>query len=573
MKIKKIISVAMFLIILFAMINSSSFALTLGDFIIENGVLTKYTGSGGSVTIPENMGIRKIGEYVFYDNDSIKSVVIPHGVTAIEQSAFDRCSNLNSVTLPTSVTEISNYAFFCCRSLSSVNIPAGLSSVGICAFSGTDISSPILVNNGRTLCHVPETYSEYEIPKTVNVIGGGAFFECYNLSSILIPDGITLIDHSAFAHCVKLTTVTIPHSVTSIGANAFFNCVSLKTITIPDSVTSIGTCPFDLTDLSEPILINYGKTLCYIPTTYFEYTIPSSVTRINGGAFKGCSSLKSVVIPSNVTEIDNFAFSGCVSLTSVKLPAGLKAISYHMFAGCSSLTAISIPNGVTMINFNAFSDCSNLSAIQIPDSVTTIMWRAFIGCNSLKMIRIPSGVKDIRDGIFDAGSSVIMSVQEGSVAHTYAISNGIEVALDKAALPAQSTVLINGVNVNFDAYTIDENNYFKLRDLAMALNGTTKQFEVIWDEANSAIRLTTNSAYTSVGNELTVSENRTAATAISTTSRIYMDGVEINLKAYQIGSSNYFKLRDVGAVMNFGIEWEDSLKTIVIDTSTGYTAN
>jgi hypothetical protein len=49
---------------------------------------------------------------------------------------------------------------------------------------------------------------------------------------------------------------------------------------------------------------------------------------------------------------------------------------------------------------------------------------------------------------------------------------------------------VNGQSVAFNAYNIDGNNYFKLRDLAYALNGTEKQFEVGWDGAANAISLT-----------------------------------------------------------------------------------
>ena len=40
------------------------------------------------------------------------------------------------------------------------------------------------------------------------------------------------------------------------------------------------------------------------------------------------------------------------------------------------------------------------------------------------------------------------------------------------AVPTASTILLNGVPTAFTAYNIGGNNYFKLRDLAYALNGT-----------------------------------------------------------------------------------------------------
>lgn len=44
------------------------------DFVIENGVLTKYVGSGGDVVIPE--GVTEIGDMAFAGS-SIKNVEIP----------------------------------------------------------------------------------------------------------------------------------------------------------------------------------------------------------------------------------------------------------------------------------------------------------------------------------------------------------------------------------------------------------------------------------------------------------------------------------------------------------------
>ena len=51
------------------------------DIVIEDGVLTAYTGSGGDVTIPA-------------------------GVTEIGVAAFEDCTGLTSVTIPESIKKI-----------------------------------------------------------------------------------------------------------------------------------------------------------------------------------------------------------------------------------------------------------------------------------------------------------------------------------------------------------------------------------------------------------------------------------------------------------------------------------
>jgi len=68
------------------------------DFIIENGVLKKYTGPGGDVVIPE-------------------------GVTEIEGEAFSGCSSLTMITLPDSVNTVGYAAFYGCSKLQEIQMP------------------------------------------------------------------------------------------------------------------------------------------------------------------------------------------------------------------------------------------------------------------------------------------------------------------------------------------------------------------------------------------------------------------------------------------------------------------
>lgn len=71
------------------------------------------------------------------------------------------------------------------------------------------------------------------IPNSVTSIGGGAFFDCSNLTSITIGNSVTSIGACAFSGCSGLTSITIPDSVTSIGEWAFVRCNSLTSVTIP----------------------------------------------------------------------------------------------------------------------------------------------------------------------------------------------------------------------------------------------------------------------------------------------------------------------------------------------------
>jgi thiol-disulfide isomerase/thioredoxin len=143
-------------------------------------------------------------------------------------------------------------------------------------------------------------------------------------------------------------------------------------------------------------------------------------------------------------------------------------------------------------------------------------------------------------------------------------------AATETAKPTASTVLVNGRQVAFDAYTIGDNNYFKLRDLAYSLAGTDKRFAVGWDASKNAITLTAGAPYTPVGGEMS-SKGAGNKSATPTSSKIILNGNAAALTAYNIGGNNYFKLRDIGQAFDFGVDWDAANGTIAISTGKGYT--
>ena len=125
----------------------------------------------------------------WYENESVKQVIIGDGVTTIGDGAFANTS-LTSITIPNSVTTIGSSAFYDCSSLTSVTIGNG-----------------------------------------VRTIEGGAFSSCSSLASITIPNSVRTIGGLAFSYCSSLASITIPNSVTRIWHSAFYGCKNIKQIT------------------------------------------------------------------------------------------------------------------------------------------------------------------------------------------------------------------------------------------------------------------------------------------------------------------------------------------------------
>ena len=147
----------------------------------------------------------------------------------------------------------------------------------------------------------------------------------------------------------------------------------------------------------------------------------------------------------------------------------------------------------------------------------------------------------------------------------------------RQAIAVVSSVVVNGVEFDFDAFIINDNNYFRIRDLAYVLNGTEKLFDVGFNSGTNTVFMTSGQTYTVVGGEMlnvhrryiTTHSSVVLYTAHPSSWNFMLDGEEISFTAYTIGGSNYVKLRDIAAVLDFSVEWDGR---VIIDTSRGYTA-
>ena len=52
--------------------------------------------------------------------------------------------------------------------------------------------------------------------------------------------------------------------------------------------------------------------------------------------------------------------------------------------------------------------------------------------------------------------------------------------------------------------------------------------------------------------------------------KVTLDGQAVSLEGYNINGSNYFKLRDLGKAMDFGVTWNNDSRTVEIDSNAGY---
>lgn len=282
------------------------------------------------------------------------------------------------------------------------------------------------------------------IPDSVTTIGSYAFSGCTSLKSITIPDNVTKISLCAFAGCKSLGSITIPKSVTTIDYGVFNSCTSLREIIAAEENPNY--ISFD------GILYSKDKTmLCRYPGGKEDdsFIIPDSVTEIGGGAFEGCTSLRSISLPSGVIRIMPDTFKNCTGLNEVRISnnvylfdwgafencTSLKSVTLlndvynndtsqyryindnggrNAFKGCTSLERIDFPYALSRIGPYTFQDCVNLRCVTFKGSeLTSIYAYAFAGCTSLTHINIPDSVTNISAYAFQETGLTSIIIPEG----------------------------------------------------------------------------------------------------------------------------------------------------------------
>lgn len=218
-----------------------------------------------------NDGIKKLGNYAFWNFKNLKNIIIPESVTNIGEFAFSGCTALSNLTLPDSITEIAVGAFSNCVSLGKVTLPKKLTSLGNGAFEycNAEIIFP------ASLKYIP-------------IMGDNA------VTKVTIPEGVKMIGEEAFAYCSNFTEITLPSTITNIERSAFFN-TPITEFVYPQNIDNIPASAFGGTKLTE-------------------FSVPDNVKEIDDGAFYNCTDLKKITIPEFVTYIGNDVFKDCRNL-------------------------------------------------------------------------------------------------------------------------------------------------------------------------------------------------------------------------------------------------------------------
>lgn len=345
-------------------------------FCSENGILFNKEKSvlyyrcrsapGERVVLPDT--VREIDNWAFRNN-TMKEIVLNHGLKTIGQNAFIYCDNVSSITIPSTVTLLEQEALYINNdkpdvyflgdapraneesetynnTLLSDNIYIHKDAEGfdkecwddyrdiIKVVDNLDYSKGYIehpVENGTLkFCEASGTINGYtgnietvEIPDEINgvpvvSVGFEAFCNCDTLKNIVFGKNLKEIERRAFLDCDNLENVVIPGNIKRIRRWAFSNA-GIKTLEIQEGTEILEDYTFaDLTRLEyygvklADSIKEIGRTVFAgeIMKEFYLPKLPESLVLAKRGAFVTAKFKDdTVLMPKNLEYTDSFVFA------------------------------------------------------------------------------------------------------------------------------------------------------------------------------------------------------------------------------------------------------------------------
>ena len=345
-----------------AYIQPDDYAKPLVAFVEATGTVMFPQGGGGGGGDCGNPILTSIdvedysGGTTFNGLAQITEVEFPAGITAISESAFEKCSSLTSVSIPSGVTSIGNYAFRYCTGLTSINVPTGVIAINTSAFQ-----------NCTSLTNV-------NLPSTFTDAYGGVFQGCSSLTSIDIPSSLTNWPND-FLRETGLTSITIPSTVTNIGVRVFYNCSSLT------NVTCLATTPPTLANANAFQGTN-ANLVIYVPAASVETYKTTSVWS------SYASQIQAIPSPAPAYPTDTIYYDANDQVVGTDSSAVLNGPPSGMLT--DDVTRIVFGNVVTSIGMEAFDTSidGSLLEIELGENITSIGEMAFFGEDTITKVTV-----------------------------------------------------------------------------------------------------------------------------------------------------------------------------------------
>ncbi len=201
-----------------------------GGFVINiyesYSEIAAYKGKNEVITVPDafmGLAVKSVGEYAFFENETLTKITLPDSVIVIGKSAFQNCSSLTEVVLGKGIERIAQAAFRD-SALEKINLPDSVAEIDRYAFYRTRLTEIKLPSNLSSLekyvFYGCERLSKVEFCPRLSRIAEYAFSSCSSLTELIITDRVEILGDYSFSECASLVKIFVPKK-TMLGDNVF----------------------------------------------------------------------------------------------------------------------------------------------------------------------------------------------------------------------------------------------------------------------------------------------------------------------------------------------------------------
>jgi len=359
---------------------------------------------------------------------TIGELHLPHGLTTINNCAFQRATVEQPFSVPGSVETISNNSFQFAK-LNGISFNSGTKTIASHAFEFAEITEP------------------FALPDTLITVDDYSFLLASGKITNMLPDSVKTIGNAAFFGSDMADDVTIPGSVTKIGGSAFNagpTDVHYDTVTIEPDLTTENTgwgdsgelvhqmfwnAKMDKMTIKSNRLVGYEKpdseevtwgdetrTVYYEEFWHmpFEEIEITNLPTITYAAFRNCEFLKKVDMGknTNLRTIRDLAFKDDEKLEQVIFAPGIKdetvVINESAFenTGFKTVGKAGSDFNLNAAHFDAapkvFMNGKKITKVEVPETYSngTLPEKTFANAPELTEATIDYRVKRIDNAAF-----------------------------------------------------------------------------------------------------------------------------------------------------------------------------
>lgn len=306
---------------------------------------------------------------LYINNEILTEVVIPEGMSVVNEYAFYKNPNITSVVISDWVTEVQQYAFYGLNNANLLYMGNSLSTIGSKAF--TDFEGTLIIDNANLVIDMANNYFKELIIYNVSSSG---IVPNSSIEKIQIEnDGIFLKNNSTNAGFTNVKTLIVNGKNFGIGDYLFKENLYLWELE-SENITSIGRYAFYNSQIASIKCDNLAAIGEYaFSTSQITSVKCNNLEIIYNNAFEDCSKLSSVTFRKNIS-VYNYAFNNCPLITEFNF-SKVSFIGDYAFAG-TKIAEIKGLENCTSIGIYAFSG-TKITKIKGLEKCTSIGSYAF----------------------------------------------------------------------------------------------------------------------------------------------------------------------------------------------------